>query len=54
MGNTFEIWTWKDIHDGYGYKYVQLWVGEDEVEAFTELKRLKATGEHPCLKFEWR
>ena len=52
MGNTFEIWSWKPLEGGYSY--ILMWRGEDETEAFTELKALKATNEHPCLKFEWR
>ena len=51
MGDTFEIWSWLPF-DGGLYHWDQLWTGEDE--AFAELKRLKATNNHPCLKFEWR
>ena len=53
MGNTFEIWSWQPFDTGL-YHYVQMWAGEDEGEAFAELHRLKATDNHPCLKFEWR
>lgn len=52
MGNTFEIWSWRRFEDGY--QYVLQWTGEDETEAFAELKRLKVTEDHPCLKFMWR
>ncbi len=51
MGNTFEIWTWLDR---FGHSYHQIWVGEDKEAAFKEFERLKATGDHPCLKLEWR
>ena len=53
MGNTFEIWSWKPFYGGL-YRWDQVWTGEDEAEAFAELKRLKATNEYPCLRFEWR
>ena len=52
MGNTFEIHSW--LKGNLVYRYELLWSGEDEAEAFAEFKRLKATGEHPCLKLEWR
>ena len=52
MGNTFEIWTWQFDSDGYKYRFI--WGGEDQAEAFEKLKCLKATGDHPCLKLEWR
>ena len=52
MGNTFEIHSWLQREGKYGY--VLQWTGEDEVAALAELKRLKSTGEHPCLKLEWR
>lgn len=53
MGNTFEIHSWLPYGEGkYGW-HVQ-WTGEEEAEALAELKRLKSTGEHPCLKLEWR
>mgnify|MGYP003612878579 CR=1 FL=1 len=57
MGNTFEIHSWLPdtvYHGDSKYRYELLWSGEDETEAFAEFKRLKATGEHPCLKLEWR
>ena len=53
MGNTFEIWSWLPINDDQ-YDYFIQWSGEVEEEAFSELKRLKATGLHPCLRFFWR
>ena len=52
MGNTFEIQSWLPGEQGYVYKLQ--WAGEDQAEALAEFKRLKATGEHPCLKLEWR
>ena len=53
MGNTFEIHSWLPYGEGkYGW-HLQ-WTGEDEASAITEMKRLKATAEHPCLKLEWR
>ena len=53
MGNTFEIHSWLPYGESkYGW-HLQ-WTGEDETEAITEMKRLKSTGEHPCLKLEWR
>ena len=53
MGNTFEIHSWLPYGETKYYWHHQ-WSGEDETEAFAELKRLKATGAHPCLKLEWR
>lgn len=52
MGNTFEIHSWLPGEQGYVYKLQ--WEGEDQGEALAELKRLKSTGQHPCLKLEWR
>lgn len=52
MGNTFEIHSWLPGEQGYTYKLQ--WAGEDQGEALAELERLKSTGEHPCLKLEWR
>ena len=53
MGNTFEIHAWLPYGEGK-YGYMLQWTGEDEDEAFAELRRLKSTGQHPCLKLEWR
>lgn len=53
MGNTFEIHSWQ-CDSLLGWRDRLVWSGEDKNEAFTELERLKATGEHPCLKFIWR
>lgn len=53
MGNTFEIHSWLPYGEGK-YGYMLQWTGEDEDEASAELRRLKSTGQHPCLKLEWR
>lgn len=56
MGNTFEIWSWLVIpeHKQGCFEWRQQWAGEDEAEALAELRRLKATGNHPCVKLIWR
>lgn len=53
MGNTFEIESWLPKGQN-GYSWFLQWTGEDKDEAFAELERLKATGNHPCLQFVWR
>lgn len=52
MGNTFEIHSWLPYEGRFVYRLQ--WAGENQAEAFAEFERLKATGEHPCLKLEWR
>jgi hypothetical protein len=53
MGNTFEIHSWLPTGED-SYKWKLLWTGEDQNKAFSTLENLKSTGEHPCLKLEWR
>lgn len=52
MGNTFEVWDWKNIKD-LDFEWVICYSGEIQEEAFAELNRLKDLG-RPCVKLIWR
>jgi len=55
MGNTFEVYAFLKLYDGFtnNYSYVEKYRGESFLKAIFTIIKLKINGVN-CVKFEWR
>jgi hypothetical protein len=52
MGNTWEVYAWKEVNTNVKYDYVAVYCGESWLSAIWEA--VKAKRSCGCVKVEWR